>query len=72
MNSASVWVTRQFVIAINNLNSLKLTLISEMVESTDQAGFKPDEREQALILQHLGGDAIVDEKFKTTQTLSKE
>ena len=43
-----------------------------MVESTDQAGFKPDENEQALILQYLGSEAIVDEKFKTTQTLSKE
>ena len=43
-----------------------------MVESTDQAGFKANENEQALILQHLGSEAIVDEKFKTTQTLSKE
>ena len=43
-----------------------------MVESTDQAGFKPSEAEQALILQHLGNEAIVDEKFKATVTLSKE
>ena len=42
-----------------------------MVEASDQAGFRPNENEQALILQHLGDEAIVDEKFKATVTLSR-
>ena len=42
-----------------------------MVEATAQAGFRPSETEQALILQHLGDEAVVDEKFKSTVTLSR-
>ena len=42
-----------------------------MVESSDQAGFIPNETEQALISKHLGNEAIIDEKFKSTVVLTK-
>ena len=44
-----------------------------MVESSqNSAVFKPSDEERDLITQHLGPDAIVDEKFKSTVTLTRE
>jgi hypothetical protein len=42
-----------------------------MVES-NSAAFKPSDEERDLITKHLGSDAIVDEQYKTTATLTRE
>ena len=44
-----------------------------MVESSQSSSvFKPSDEERELITQHLGADAIVDEKFKSTVTLTRD
>lgn len=43
-----------------------------MVEEVKADEYEPSQQEQLLILKHLGDDAIVDKKYKSTVVLSRE
>ena len=45
---------------------------SKLNHPSGTTAFKPSEAEQALITKNFGEDAIVDEFFKASVTLSKE
>ena len=45
---------------------------SKLNHPSGTTAFKPSEAEQALITKNFGEDAIIDEFFKASVTLSKE